>query len=65
MRRFIHEPAVGAGENETCTGLCNMHALGHFAATQKVADAAVFLALDRAAIMTGSGMLGDGAIAAA
>jgi NAD(P)-dependent dehydrogenase (short-subunit alcohol dehydrogenase family) len=56
--------AAGAGGNETRDQLGRMHPLGDFGVPENVADAAVFLASDRAAFMTGSEVVVDGGLTA-
>jgi NAD(P)-dependent dehydrogenase (short-subunit alcohol dehydrogenase family) len=56
--------AAGAGGNETRDRLAQMHPLGNFGVPQNIADAAVFLASDRAAFMTGAELVVDGGLSA-
>jgi NAD(P)-dependent dehydrogenase (short-subunit alcohol dehydrogenase family) len=56
--------ALSAGGNETRDQLSDMHPMGHFGVPQNIADAAVFLASDKAAFMTGAELVVDGGMTA-
>lgn len=56
--------ALGAGDNETRSQFSELHPLGHFGVPQNVADAAVFLASDKAAFITGAELAVDGGFTA-
>jgi NAD(P)-dependent dehydrogenase (short-subunit alcohol dehydrogenase family) len=56
--------AAGAGGNEMRVQLSKMHPWGDFGVPQNIADAAVFLASDRAAFMTGTEIVVDGGLSA-
>jgi NAD(P)-dependent dehydrogenase (short-subunit alcohol dehydrogenase family) len=56
--------AAGAGGNEMRVHLASMHPMGNFGVPQNIADAAVFLAGDGAAFMTGTEVVIDGGLSA-
>ena len=50
----------GMGGNETRERISAQHPLGHFGKPTNIADAIVFLSLDKAEFVTGSEMVVDG-----